>query len=185
MSKQQKDEEVDSSYDGPDSDASSEEFFDPANQGQQGLGKDGVYNIQQFIDHKLVDCSLPDPSKSYSVRLDLCSGNRRSTLIKISGNCSNLVVTRCSNIMVMVDQVSTACTVTECKHVSILVRGNFPSPLTIRSVEGVHFTCGHNNIHSSVSVSRGFGLEVHGIIKAGQPEPPFAAVSKRMPVDVW
>jgi len=44
-------------------------------------------------------------------------------------------VTRCSNIMVMVDQVSTACTVTECKHVSILVRGNFPSPLTIRSVE--------------------------------------------------
>ena len=32
---------MDSSYDAPDSDASSEEVFDPANQGQQGLGKDG------------------------------------------------------------------------------------------------------------------------------------------------
>jgi len=38
-------QEVDSSYDGPDSDASSEEFFDPANQGQQGLGKDGNVHV--------------------------------------------------------------------------------------------------------------------------------------------
>ena len=35
------------------------------------------------------------------------------------------------------------------------------------------------------AVSRGIGVEIHGIVKAGQLEPPFSQVSKRMPIDVW
>jgi hypothetical protein len=34
-------------------------------------------------------------------------------------------------------------------------------------------------------VSRGFELQVHGVIKPGQLEPPFPAVIQRMPIDVW
>ena len=35
------------------------------------------------------------------------------------------------------------------------------------------------------AVSRGIGVEIHGMVKAGQLEPPFPQVSKRMPIDIW
>jgi hypothetical protein len=143
-------------------------------------------------------------------------------VIIIEGKCSNLVVTKCCNIVLMVDEIAGACTVSESEQVSIVVRGTFPSPLTIRCVNGLCLTCGQNNVHSSVSgmwhscvfsfetcissnvcsvphcdpqfdfffapaiaVSRGIGVEIHGMVRAGQLEPPFPQVSKRMPIDVW
>eukprot|EP00802_Teleaulax_amphioxeia_P018352 Tamp_18543.p1 GENE.Tamp_18543~~Tamp_18543.p1 ORF type:complete len:387 (+),score=47.10 Tamp_18543:80-1240(+) len=157
---------------------------DPAFEGEQGLGKDGVWNIQSYIDRTLVRSTLPG-SDPICVRVDLCLGNERSTLIKIKGRCSNLVVTKCCNVVLMVDEIGAACTVSESEYVSIIVRGTFPSPLTIRGVNGLHFTCVQNNVHSSLSVSRGIGVEIHGIVKAGQLEPPFPPVGKRMPIDVW
>ena len=39
--------------------------------------------------------------------------------------------------------------------------------------------------HRISAVSRGIGVEIHGIVKAGQLEPPFPPVGKRMPIDVW
>ena len=72
-------------------------------------------------------------------------------MIRIEGKCSNLVVTKCCNIVLMVDEIAAACTVAESEHVSIVVRSTFPSPLTIRGVNGLCLTCGQNNVHSSVS----------------------------------
>jgi hypothetical protein len=72
-------------------------------------------------------------------------------VIRIEGKCSNLVVTKCCNIVLMVDEIAAACTISESELVSIVVRGTFPSPLTIRGVNGICLTCGQNNVHSSVS----------------------------------
>jgi hypothetical protein len=91
--------------------------------------------------------------RGYAVIPGVCAGlgNERSTVIIIEGKCSNLVVTKCCNIVLMVDEIAGACTVSESEHVSIVVRGTFPSPLAIRGVNGLCLTCGQNNVHSSVS----------------------------------
>ena len=81
-------------------------------------------------------------------------GKSRSTLIKIKGICSNLFVTKCCNVVLMVDEIAMACTIAECEHVSIINRGAFPSPVTLRSVQGINLTAGHNNIHCSMSGKR-------------------------------
>lgn len=51
----------------------------------------------------------------------------------------------------MLDEVLMALNVTESEEVSLMIRGTFPSPMTIRGVNGIHITAGQNNIHSSVS----------------------------------
>jgi hypothetical protein len=78
-------------------------------------------------------------------------GNTNPMIMKIKGRCSQLTVTKCFNVVLMLDEISTACHVSESERVSIVVRGAFPSPIIVRSVQGLHFTAGHNNIHSSVS----------------------------------
>ena len=111
---------------------------------------------EQDSDQRVAFCpaALPPPSLTAmpgppGVAAGL--GNERSTLIKIKGRCSNLVVTKCCNVVLMVDEIGAACTVSESEYVSIIVRGTFPSPLTIRGVNGLHFTCVQNNVHSSLS----------------------------------
>jgi hypothetical protein len=51
----------------------------------------------------------------------------------------------------MLDEVLMALHVTESEEVSLMVRGTFPSPITVRGVNGIDITAGQNNIHSSVS----------------------------------
>ena len=78
-------------------------------------------------------------------------GNNRPQIIRLKGRCSNLAITKCCNVILMVDEIFLALHVTESEEVSIIVRGAFPSPITIRGVNGIHITAGQNNIHSSVS----------------------------------
>ena len=51
----------------------------------------------------------------------------------------------------MLDEVLMALHVTESEEVSLMVRGTFPSPITVRGVNGIDITAGQNNIHSSIS----------------------------------
>ena len=155
--------------------------------GHQWMGVDGVWNITGYIDHDVIHCALPVSDEPAAVRADLCLSEKcdRPTLIKIGGKCSNLVVSKCCNVSIMLDEISSACCVSESEHVSVIIRYVFPSPITARSVQGLLIIAGQNNIHCSVSASRAMGFEIHGVVKPGQSEPPFAQVSTRMPNEMW
>ena len=78
-------------------------------------------------------------------------GINRSTLIQIVGKISNLMITRCNNMVLVLEEVRVACTICESERLSVFMCGCFPSPLTFCDVEGVHVTACASNIHASVS----------------------------------